>query len=125
MGVAMPEQTTFFEEIIGGTRVEVLKSYDEVFAREAFEQLHDDALAFLARSLSFLDSNDVNGPNPGDPDYSDLIWDELKDGAREDWNSFSYFIVAEESAGHTSSLFVSADWPTAEAFAKRRISLLQ
>lgn len=121
----MPGQTTFFDEIIGGTRVEVLKSYDEAFAREAFEQMDAEALAFLARSLNVGDSNDVTGPNPGDPDYSDFIWDELKDGAREDWNSFSYFIVAEESAGRTSSLFVSADWPTAEAFAKRRISLLQ
>jgi hypothetical protein len=121
----MPEQTSFFDEIIDGTRVEVLKSYDEVFAREAFEQMDDEAIAFLARSLNVGDSNDVTGPNPGDPDYSDVIWDELKDGAREDWNTFSYFIVAEVSAGRTSSLFVSADWPTAEAFAKRRISLLQ
>jgi hypothetical protein len=121
----MPGQTTFFDEIIGGTRIEVLKSYDEAFAHEAFEQMDDDALAFLARSLSIGDSDEVTGPNPEAPDYSDVIWEELKDGAREDWNSFSYFIVTEESAGRTSSLFVSADWPTAQAFAKRRISLLQ
>jgi hypothetical protein len=121
----MSGQTTFFEEIIGGTRIEVLKSYDEALAREAFERMDEDALAFLARSLSAGDSDEVTGPNSGDPDYTEVIWEELKDGAREDWNSFSYFIVAEESAGHTSPLFVSADWPTAEAFAKRRISLLQ
>lgn len=48
----MPGQTTFFDEIIGGTRVEVLKSYDEAFAREAFEQMDEDALAFLVRSLT-------------------------------------------------------------------------
>lgn len=120
----MPQQTSFFDQTVGDTRIEVLKSYDEAFAREAFDQMNEDALEFLARSLDLNGSDTEVALNPESPEYADSIWDELKDGAREDWNSFSYFIVAEESAGRTAPLFVSADWPSAEAFAKRRISLL-
>jgi hypothetical protein len=112
----MPQQTIFLDQTVGNTRIEVLKSYDKAFAREAFDQMDAEALEFLAQTLD-LDSSDK--------ETADTIWDELKDGAREDWNSFSYFIVAEESRGRIVPLFVSADWPSAEAFAKKRISLLQ
>lgn len=121
----MPQQTSFLDQTVGNTRIEVLKSYDEAFAREAFDKMDAEALEFLARTLD-LDSSDKElSLSREDPDYADTIWDELKDGAREDWNSFSYFIVAEQSGGRMAPLFVSADWPSAEAFAKKRISLLQ
>jgi hypothetical protein len=120
----MPRETSFLEQTIGNTKVEVLKSYDGAFAREAFDQMDEEALRFLAETLD-LDASERHLSRPDDPDYADSIWEEMNDGAREDWNSFSYFIVAEESAGKTSPLFVSADWPSAEAFAKRRISFLQ
>ena len=118
----MPRQTSFLDETVGNTRIEVLKSYDEAFAREAFDHMDENALRFLASSLDLSNSEIAGGLSPENPDYADLIWDELKDGAREDWDSFSYFIVAEESAGRTASLFVPADWPSAEAFARQRLA---
>lgn len=121
----MPRETSFLEQTVGNTRIEVLKSYDKAFAREAFDQMDEDALEFLAQSLHLDSLETDSGLSPEDPDYADSIWEELADGAREDWNSFSYFIVAEKSGDKTSQLFVSADWPSAEAFAKKRISLLQ
>ena len=120
----MPQQTSFLDQTVGDTRIEVLKSYDEAFARDAFDQMDEEALRFLAQSLGLNGSDAEVGLSPGGSEYADSIWEEMKDGAREDWNSFSYFIVAEESAAHTTLLFVSADWPSAEAFAKKRISLL-
>ena len=121
----MPQQTIFLDQTVGNTRIEVLKSYDKAFARETFDQMDEDALVFLANSLDLESSDTENELRPEDPDFADSIWAEMNEGAREDWNSFSYFIVAEESAGRVAPLFVSADWPSAEAFAKKRISLLQ
>ena len=68
----MPGQTIFFDEIIGGTQVEVLKSHDEALDRESIEQMDNHALAFPAHSLSFGNSIDVNGPNSADPDNADF-----------------------------------------------------
>lgn len=121
----MPAQTSFLEQTVGNTKIEVLKSYDNAFAREAFDHMGDEALNFLASSLNLSSSEDELGLDASDPGYADLVWDEMNDGAREDWDSSSYFIVAEGPAGNTAPLFVSADWPSAEAFAKKRISLLQ
>jgi hypothetical protein len=118
----MPQQTSFLDETVGNTRIEVLKSYDVAFAREAFDQMDENALKFLASSLDLSNSEISVDLSPEDPDYADLIWGELNDGAREDWDSFSYFIVEEESGGRTASLFVSADWPSAEAFARQRLA---
>lgn len=53
--------------------------------------------------------------------YADALWDEVQEGAREDWNTLSYFVVTEQVGGKTSALFVSADWPSAEAFAKEQL----
>jgi hypothetical protein len=125
IGGDMPRETSFLEQTIGNTKIEVLKSYDKAFAREAFDQMDEDALEFLAKSLHLDSVETASDLSPKDPDYADSIWEEMADGAREDWDSFSYFIVAQDLAGETSQLFVSADWPSAEAFAKKRISLLQ
>ena len=43
-------------------------------------------------------------------------------GAREDWNSFSYFVVQEKGEHSLRYLFVSSDWPSAELYAKRELA---
>ena len=121
----MPRQTSFLDQTVGSIRIEVLKSYDKSFARETFDQMDEEAIVFLASSLHLNSSDTEIELSPGEPDYADSIWEEMNEGAREDWDSFSYFIVTEQSAGGTANLYVSADWPSAEAFAKKRISLLQ
>ena len=115
----MPQQTTFYEQQIGDRRIEILKSYDSAFAREAFDQMDEKALRFLGRFLELerkYDPADV--PSPNDDGYADALWDEVQEGAREDWNTLSYFVVTEQVGGKTQALYVSADWPSAEAFTK-------
>jgi hypothetical protein len=43
----------------------------------------------------------------------------MVDEAQEDWNSFSYFIVTKSGGRQTEELFVSGDWPTAQAYVKK------
>ena len=45
--------------------------------------------------------------------------------AREDGNLLSFFIVNETVGPHRESLYVSPDWPSAEAFAKERLASAQ
>ena len=115
----MPQQETFFEQISGNTRVQVLKSYDAADAREAFSLMDAEALTFLSHSLQAQGADSADLPSPDDSRFADSLWQEVEDGAREDWNSFSYFIVTENRGSETVPRFVSPDWPTAEAFAKR------
>jgi hypothetical protein len=109
---AMPQQETFFEEQVQGKLVVVLKSYDKAFAREAFEQMKPDALQFLGKALGMEESA------ADTTEDMESIWSEVEDGARESWNSFSYFVVSEKGTGLAIPLFVSSDWPSAEAYAK-------
>jgi hypothetical protein len=116
----MPRQETFLTVKNGDEVVEVLKTYDETFAREAFKNMDDSALAHLAASLdlnSQFDPEDI--PHPTDESYEEFIWDVMCDSAREDWNMFSWFVVAKTSGQKTEELFISADWPTAESYIKR------
>ena len=59
-------------------------------------------------------------------DYEDFLWDELLEAAREDVrtdpNLYSFFVVAETTGGKAEDLYISPDWPSAEAFAKNRIA---
>jgi hypothetical protein len=50
------------------------------------------------------------------------LWSEIEDGAREDWRTFSYFVVVEQKKQHSEPLFVAADWPSAERFAMSQIA---
>lgn len=116
----MPRQETFLTVENGDETVEVLKTYDEAFAREAFRNMDDEALAHLAGSLkpeSTYDEKDI--PKPGDDGYEDFIWDVMVDDAREDWKTFSYFVVTRSNGRRIETLFVSGDWPTAEAYVKQ------
>jgi hypothetical protein len=115
----MPRQETFLTIKNGDDTVEVLKTYDETFAREAFRNMDDEALAHLATSLKPEAIYEETGlPKPGEDGYEDFIWDVMVDDAREDWKSFSYFIVTKSNGRKTEELFVSGDWPTAEAYVK-------
>jgi hypothetical protein len=110
----MPQQETYFEQQVGDKRIVVLKSYDAAFAREAFDHMSPEALSFLENSL------DLDGaPSSASGEYADALWEGVQDGAREDWNRFSYFIVSEEVGSRSAALYVSSDWPSAEAYAKR------
>jgi hypothetical protein len=106
----MPQQETYFNQQADGKHVMVLKSYDRKFARDAFDHMDAPALKFLQTRL------DV-----GELEDTETLWEEIEGGAREDWNSFSYFVVTEATAGSPATVFVSADWPTAEAFAQQRL----
>jgi hypothetical protein len=63
----------------------------------------------------------LQSPSQEDPDFAETLWLEVEDGAREDWNTFSYFVVMEQAGSGSTPIYVSADWPSAEAFAKSRI----
>ena len=115
----MPQQETFFDKERNGRSVQVIKSYDAGFAKEAFRAMDDSALDFLGKSFNLEAKYEASGlPLTSDPDYADFLWDEMEEEAREDWKTFSYFVVLSDR----SPLFVSPDWPTAEAFAQNTLS---
>jgi hypothetical protein len=123
----MPKQETFFEERNGNRKVEVLKSYDQGYAHEAFKNMDGEAQRTLWGILkpeeiydpadlpSLTDSSDISG------EAEAFMWDELLEQAREDGTLLSFFIVAETSGHRTESLYVSPDWPSAESFARARL----
>lgn len=117
----MPQQTIFLEEQVGDEHITVLKSYDQQFAREVFDGMDDTARAELVAALHLEDEYEA-----GDlTDEGDAIWDELVDQAREDGSLFSFFVVTTATGTRSDTLFVSPDWPSAEAFAKSRIAATQ
>ena len=93
----MPQQEIFFEQAAGDRRVEVLKSYDQTFAREAFESMDIDALKRLWTALKPDEIYDPAGPpklsDPADVngDAEAFLWDELLEQARENGNQLSFF----------------------------------
>ena len=123
----MPKQETFFEEQSGDRRIEVLKSYDQSFAREAFNSMGAEAHQRLWESLKPEEIYDpaglpkLNDPNDTNGEAEAFLWDELLEQAREDGSLLSFFVVNETVAQHTESVYVSPDWPSAAAFAKTRL----
>lgn len=116
----MPRQETFLSVQNGDELLEVLKTYDETFARAAFRNMDEDALAQLAESLKFdaLYETD-NIPKSQDEGYEEFVWDVMVEEAREEYNTFSYFVVTKTRGSRSEELFVSPDWPTAEAYVKK------
>jgi hypothetical protein len=106
----------FFKENADGREIVVLKTYDSHFAHEAFGQMSEEAKAVLAQTLS--NEGSPLEANSGDED----LWQAIEEGAREDWNSFSYFVVQEKGEHSLRYLFVSSDWPSAELYAKRELA---
>lgn len=118
---AMRVQEVFFEREQNGHRVEVIKTYDAASAREAFAEMDDAALDFLAEALNLAGSYDLADiPEKTSPVFADFVWEELLDRAREDGNVCSFFVVHEVDSGKSRYLYVSPDWPSAESFAKER-----
>lgn len=124
----MPKQESFFAESKGGTTIEVLKSYDTAYAREAFQRMDVEAMRHLWSVLRPEQIYDPAGlPRLGDPNDIDgeaeaFLWDELQEQAREDGQLLSFFIVNKVIGGRSESLYVSPDWPSAESFAKEQLS---
>ena len=123
----MPQQEIFFERTSENGSITVLKTYDEQFAREAFNSMDEEAQTHLWSSLKPEDIYDPTGlPTTDEPeDRAAFLWDEITEQAREDWKTFSFFIVNEKKNGHSQNLYVSPDWPSAEAFAKFRLMAAQ
>ncbi|WP_263349981.1 hypothetical protein [Acidicapsa acidisoli] len=123
----MPRQEIFFEQRSGDRRVEVLKTYDRSYAREVFSGIDTGAREALAAALE-LEKNyePADIPDPDGSDYDDFLWDELLEAAREDVrndpNLYSFFVVSEAKSAQSQDLYISPDWPSAEAFAKNRIA---
>jgi hypothetical protein len=123
----MPQQEVFFEQIAGDRRIQVLKTYDPGYAREVFDEMDDDAQTILWTSLDIEQTYDpADLPSPEDPDRADFLWDELLDSAKEDVrlnpNLRSFFVVNEIRSTKPQSLYVSADWPSAESFVKNLLA---
>lgn len=120
----MPKQQVFFEQQVGERRIEVLKSYDQVYAHEAFRNMDNHALQLLWNALKpeeIYDPGGLPSLNDTEGDSEDFLWDELLEQAREDGSVLSFFVVNDTNARGSESLFVSPDWPSAEAFAKSLI----
>ena len=126
----MPKQEVFFEQTTLDRRVEVLKTYDPSYAREVFKGIDEQATADLAVALELEKKFEpAEIPSPNAIDYDDFLWEELYEAAREDVrndpNLYSFFVVSETNGSKTQDLYISPDWPSAEAFAKRRIAAIQ
>ena len=124
----MPKQEIFFEQLVSGTRIEVLKSYDQAYAREAFGEMDGAAMQRLWNALRLEEVYDPAGlPSLNDPDSDaeGFLWDELLEQAREDGRLFSFFVVNKTAGGRSESLYISPDWPSAEAFAKEQTASIQ
>ena len=89
----MPKQETFFEEQSGNRRIEVLKFYNQSYAREAFKNMDEEAQQRLWESLKSEETYDTAGlPSLTHPngDGEAFLWDELLEAAREDGNALSF-----------------------------------
>jgi hypothetical protein len=122
----MPRQEVFFEQRAGDRRVEVVKTYDRSWAREVFNGIGDEARGALSAALE-LEKNyePTDIPDPNGNAYDDFLWDELLEAAREDVrndpNLYSFFVVSETASARPQDVYISPDWPSAEAYAKKLI----
>lgn len=124
----MPKQEIFFEQAVAGVRIEVLKSYDQVYAREAFKDMDSEALERLWNVLKpeeIYEAADLPALNGPDGERESFLWDELLEQACEDGPVRSFFIVNRTVGSRSESLYVSPDWPSAEDFAKQRAASIQ
>ena len=123
----MPKQETFLEENKDGVAVEVVKTYDRSYAREVFLAMDSDAMRMLAAALDIESNYDpADIPDPDGSEYEDFLWEELLEAGIEDvWldpNLRSFFVVSESVGGKSRDLYVSGDYPSAEAFAKKLLA---
>jgi len=119
----MPKQEIFLAEHVGDQRIEVLKIYDQHFAHEVFSNMEPHAQRHLWEALAVNDNyaqEDI--PELSDDARQEFLWEELLEAAREDGNLLSFFVVNESRPGKSEALYVSADWPSAESFAKNLLA---
>lgn len=121
----MPQQELFFEQQAEDRVIAVIKTYDRSYAREVFCNVDDDAMKSLAAALEIEKNHDPEDiPDPDGQNYEDFLWEELSEASLEDVRQspvlYSFFVVTETKAGNAKDIYISADWPSAEEFAKRR-----
>ena len=123
----MPQQEVFFEGRAGDRHIVVVKTYDRAYAREVFVNVDDSAMKTLAEALEIESKyapEDI--PAADGQEYLDLLWEELSEASLEDVRQYprlySFFVVTESSPGRIQEIYISADWPSAEEFAKRRLA---
>jgi hypothetical protein len=119
----MPRQETFLKESAGALTVEVIKTYDRDYAREVFDGMEQDAKEALARALELgkkYEQEDI--PSSNGNEYDVFLWEELTEQSLEDVRQyprlFSFFVVCVSSGRESRDRYVSADWPSAERYAK-------
>ena len=112
----MPQQSIYFDEQRESKRVQVVKVYDAAYARSCFEEMDEDALAFLSKSLDLESRYESAEP------VGEVLWEDVEEEAREDGNLLSFFVVIEENGHHSRPVYVSPDWPSAESFARAQIA---
>jgi hypothetical protein len=122
----MPKQETFLKESAGLVTVEVVKTYDPSYAREVFNGMELAPKELLAQSLKVNETYDPDEiPFPDDPNYDDFLWEQLNEDALEDARQsprlYSFFVVNVNNNGESEDRYVSADWPSAEAFAHAQL----
>jgi hypothetical protein len=122
----MPRQETFLREAANGVETEVLKTYDKSYAHEVFRGMSPDVLEAVAAALQLAEKYEATDiPASDTAEYTDFLWDEICDAAIEDVRQSpvlsSFFVVVETIAGKSEELYVSPDWLSAEAFARKRI----
>jgi hypothetical protein len=117
----MPRQETFLERQIGDKRIEVIKTYDQRQAREAFDAMDEASQAFLWRSLELgADYEESDLPPVGSPEGEDFLWDELLERSREDGNLVSFFVTIETTPTGRKARFVAPlSVPLARGFTRR------
>jgi hypothetical protein len=91
-----------------------------------FEKLSDEAMGSLASALELTKNfAPADIPSAGTTEYEDFVWVELSESALEDVRQSpilnSFFVVSETYRGKTEDLYVCADWPSADKFAKERL----
>jgi hypothetical protein len=74
----MPQQETFSKQATDDGRLQILKTYDRPFARQAFTSMDEDAQTYLWNSLGIDQNYDPTDVRPlHDPDSEDFLWEEL------------------------------------------------
>ena len=74
----MPQQEVFFEQQMGDCRIEVLKTYDQKYAYEAFQEIDEVAQSHLWDSLKIEENFDPTDiPAPNGPDRAEFLWEAL------------------------------------------------
>lgn len=125
----MPQQEMFFKETNGAITVEVIKTYDSSYAREVFGNLDDSAKRAVAQTLNLTTKYEAAEiPDPTGFEYDNFLWEELMQDSLEDPRQYppvnSFFVVTVRKDDSEDDCYVSADWPSAEAFAKARLAQL-